>query len=92
MQGTPVPIPNTVVKLPRANNTRRATSRKDRSVPTQIGQVSDFSDQGTPVPIPNTVVKLIYANNTWRATSREDRSLLTLIEFIFLLSSVGTST
>ena len=35
-QGTPVPIPNTVVKLIRANNTRMATSRKDRSMPTQI--------------------------------------------------------
>ena len=34
-QGTPVPIPNTVVKLIRAENTRMATSRKNRSVPTQ---------------------------------------------------------
>ena len=34
-QGTPVPIPNTVVKLIRAENTRMATSRKNRSAPTQ---------------------------------------------------------
>ena len=76
-QGTPVPIPNTVVKLSRANNTRRATSRKDRSVPTQNRLVSDYYGQGTPVPIPNTVVKLTHADNTRMATSREDRSLLT---------------
>ena len=31
----PVPIPNTVVKLVRADNTWRAASRKDRSVPQQ---------------------------------------------------------
>ena len=34
-EGPPVPIPNTVVKLIRAENTRRAASRKDRSMPTQ---------------------------------------------------------
>ena len=32
----PVPIPNTVVKLTRADNTRRAASREDKSTPTQI--------------------------------------------------------
>ena len=85
-QGTPVPIPNTVVKLIRAENTRMATSRKDRSVPTQIDQVSDFRNQGTPVPIPNTVVKLFCAENTRMATSREDKSSLT-----FLYSSLAQS-
>ena len=30
-QGTPVPIPNTEVKLRSADNTRRATAREDRS-------------------------------------------------------------
>ena len=30
----PVPIPNTVVKLTRADNTRRAASREDKSTPT----------------------------------------------------------
>ena len=30
---TPVPIPNTAVKLPSADNTWMATSRKDRSLP-----------------------------------------------------------
>ena len=29
-EGPPVPIPNTVVKLKRAENTRRAASRKNR--------------------------------------------------------------
>ena len=32
----PVPIPNTEVKLISAENTRRAASREDRSMPTQI--------------------------------------------------------
>jgi len=30
LEGPPVPIPNTVVKLKCAENTRRAASRKDR--------------------------------------------------------------
>ena len=34
----PVPIPNTEVKLVRADNTWRAASRKDRSVPQQKGR------------------------------------------------------
>ena len=33
-EGPPVPIPNTVVKLIRAENTWREAARKDRSVPT----------------------------------------------------------
>ena len=33
--GPPVPIPNTVVKLIRAENTWREAAREDRSVPTQ---------------------------------------------------------
>ena len=34
-EGPPVPIPNTVVKLIRAENTWREAAREDRSVPTQ---------------------------------------------------------
>ena len=33
-EGPPVPIPNTVVKLIRAENTWREAAREDRSVPT----------------------------------------------------------
>ena len=33
-EGPPVPIPNTVVKLIRAENTWMETSREDRSMPT----------------------------------------------------------
>ncbi len=33
-EGPPVPIPNTVVKLTRADNTWRVTSREDRTMPT----------------------------------------------------------
>ena len=33
-EGPPVPIPNTVVKLIRADNTWLETARKDRSTPT----------------------------------------------------------
>ena len=36
VEGPPVPIPNTEVKLIGAENTRRAASREDRSMPTQI--------------------------------------------------------
>ena len=35
-EGPPVPIPNTVVKLIRADNTRRAASREDKSTPTFV--------------------------------------------------------
>ena len=35
-EGPPVPIPNTVVKLCCAENTRRATAREDRLWPTHI--------------------------------------------------------
>ena len=34
VQGTPVPIPNTEVKLNGANNTRLETAREDRETPT----------------------------------------------------------
>ena len=34
-EGPPVPIPNTVVKLIRAENTWREAAREDRSMPTQ---------------------------------------------------------
>ena len=39
-EGPPVPIPNTVVKLISAENTRRAASREDRSMPTRIKTTS----------------------------------------------------
>ena len=35
-EATPVPIPNTEVKLPRADNTWLATAREDRSLPDSI--------------------------------------------------------
>ena len=35
-EGPPVPIPNTEVKLCRAENTQLATARKDRYTPTPI--------------------------------------------------------
>ena len=38
-EGPPVPIPNTEVKLSYADNTRLATVREDRSMPTQRKQV-----------------------------------------------------
>ena len=34
-EGTPVPIPNTVVKLIYADNTWLVTAREDRTMPTQ---------------------------------------------------------
>ena len=37
-EGPPVPIPNTVVKLMRAENTWRAASRENRSMPTSLKQ------------------------------------------------------
>ena len=36
VEGPPVPIPNTEVKLNSAENTWRATAREDRKMPTQI--------------------------------------------------------
>ena len=42
-EGTPVPIPNTVVKLLRADNTWRATSRKHKSPP----ELSETLDENT---------------------------------------------
>ena len=93
-KGPPVPIPNTVVKLRGADNTRWATAREDRTKPTQESEtkrVSGCDAEGPPVPIPNTVVKLCGADNTRWATAREDRSLLTFVSLfnICLLSSVG---
>ena len=38
---TPVPIPNTVVKLLSVENTRRATAREDRTLPEQINGRSE---------------------------------------------------
>ena len=40
-EGTPVPIPNTVVKLIYADNTWLVTAREDRTMPTQ----SDLRNQ-----------------------------------------------
>ena len=37
-EGPPVPIPNTEVKLCRAENTELATAREDRYAPTQSGK------------------------------------------------------
>ena len=44
-EGPPVPIPNTEVKLIRADNTRLATAREDKAMPTQNGWriISDHS-------------------------------------------------
>ena len=36
VEGPPVPMPNTEVKLDSAENTRMVTSREDRKMPTQI--------------------------------------------------------
>ena len=43
-EGPPVPIPNTVVKLVRADNTLRATAREDRSAPTQKKSFRFFAE------------------------------------------------
>ena len=37
-EGPPVPIPNTEVKLSHAEDTRLATGRENRSMPTQISK------------------------------------------------------
>ena len=44
-EGTPVPIPNTVVKLVYGDNTWLATAREDNSTPTSKAatKVADFS-------------------------------------------------
>ena len=95
-EGTPVPIPNTVVKLGGAENTWLATAREDKETPTFlflknkltnnnfyniINNVGVDDAEGTPVPIPNTVVKLGGAENTWLATAWEDKETPTF--FIF---------
>ena len=41
-EGPPVPIPNTEVKLCRAENTQLATAREDRYTPTQSGKPQRF--------------------------------------------------
>ena len=41
-EGPPVPIPNTVVKLIRAENTWREAARKDRSTPTPVTEGNPF--------------------------------------------------
>ena len=41
-EGTPVPIPNTVVKLIYADNTWLVTAREDRTMPTQTERQIHF--------------------------------------------------
>ena len=43
-EGTPVPIPNTEVKLTCADNTWLATAREDKKMPTQNKTPSDESE------------------------------------------------
>ncbi len=74
-EGTPVPIPNTEVKLCSGDNTRLETAREDNTMPTPL--VSVFNVEGTPVPIPNTEVKLLSGDNTRLETAREDNTMLT---------------
>ena len=47
-EGPPVPIPNTAVKLIRADNTCMATCREDRSMPTQKGVLQNENFCRTP--------------------------------------------
>ena len=84
MEVTPVPIPNTEVKLHSADDTWRATAWESRTLPVCLMTStkywsflsSDNSMEVTPVPIPNTEVKLHSADDTWRATAWESRTLL----------------
>ena len=81
-KGTPVPIPNTEVKLCSAENTKLETAWEDRSMPTQMCRhLKDYvcvrNAKGTPVPIPNTEVKLCSAEDTKLETAWENRSALT---------------
>ena len=75
VEGPPVPIPNTEVKLYSGDNTCLETDREDSSMPTPL--VGDSNAEGPPVPIPNTEVKLCSGNNTCLETDREDSSLPT---------------
>ena len=75
VEGPPVPIPNTEVKLYSGDNTCLETSREDSSLPTPL--VGDSNAEGPPVPIPNTEVKLCCGDNTCLETDREDSSLPT---------------
>ena len=81
VEGPPVPIPNTEVKLYSGENTCLETDRKDSSLLThktaKSGLVGVSNAEGPPVPIPNTEVKLCSGNNTCLETSREDSSLPT---------------
>ena len=78
VEGPPVPIPNTEVKLYSGDNTCLATDREDSSLPTPRKRtVGVFNAEGPPVPIPNTEVKLCSGDNTCLATDREDSSLPT---------------
>ena len=83
VEGPPVPIPNTEVKLYSGDNTCLETSREDSSLLTHnvaskdTTPVGDSNAEGPPVPIPNTEVKLCSGNNTCLETDREDSSLPT---------------
>ena len=83
VQGPPVPIPNTVVKLLGAEDTRLEATWENRSMLTSVGL---FYVQGPPVPIPNTVVKLLSAEDTRLEATWENRSRPT---FLFLHSSMA---
>ena len=85
---TPVPIPNTEVKLCSADDTWRATAWESRTLPVCITSTKrtgfvnyistlsgDNSTKDTPVSIPNTEVKLCNADDTWWATAWESRKL-----------------
>ena len=43
-EATPVPIPNTEVKLTSVNNTRLATAREDRSLPDYMTPLSQYGE------------------------------------------------
>ena len=99
-EGSPVPIPNTEVKLICAEDTWLEAARENRSMPTPIpcGSerttcsltsdsriVGDFHSEGPPVPIPNTEVKLTCAEDTWLEAARENRSSPTFLLCLFFL-------
>ena len=44
-EGTPVPIPNTAVKLTCADNTWLVAAREDKKAPTQKQNSDDFSSE-----------------------------------------------
>ena len=74
-EDTPVPIPNTEVKLFSAEDTWRAASWQNRTSPVfYLLESGIYGKEDTPVPIPNTEVKLLSAEGTWRAASWQNRT------------------